>query len=524
MLALPMNAGGADQARRNGNPRPGEGSGVFVLDQRVLRIPAHVASLAPRGLADARRLVSLVPARATAIEYRLDLAKEALPASALLAMDARPAIVTCRTAREGGGFVGSAEEYRRIVAAAYDAGATVDVEHSSGLLARAEDFPERGRVVVSRHAPFGLPEDWEGLLAAMRATGARAVKLVAGAADLPASLAIAAIQKRQTDPAVSVFPMGPASAPGRVLSALFGGALVYGSVERGTAPGQVALAELLETYETARSRPIEALFGIVGTDVSASLSPFLHNALFRSRGLPFLYLPLPVADFDRSKPQELEFDPPFRGFSVTRPWKERAAATAVPSEDVRATGAANTLVLSRGRWRAENTDVDGVFDPLADHDTGEGRSAVILGAGGAARAAVVAARKLGYEVMVASRRDERAEALAKELGVDSLAWGDVAKSEADLYFNATPTGSRDEDPSAVPEEVLEYRPLVFDSVYRSDLAPTSTVRAARAAGCPVIEGVRMFAAQALRQARLFGAEEATLEEVTRLLAPSQRPA
>ncbi len=477
-----------------------------------------MASLAPRDLADARRLVSLVPAGATAIEYRVDLAREALPAPALLALDARTAIVTCRTAREGGGFEGSAEEYRRIVAAAYDAGATVDVEHSSGLLARAEGFSERRRVVVSRHSPFGLPEDWEALLDSMRATGSGAVKLVAGAADLPASLAIAAIQKRQAGSLVSVFPMGLASAPGRVLSALFGASLVYGSVERGTASGQVALADLLEIYGTARPRPIEALFGIVGADVSESLSPFLHNALFRARGLPYLYLPLPVADFDRAKPQELEFDPPFRGFSVTRPWKQGAAATAVPSADARATGAANTLLLSRGRWRAENTDVDGIFDPLADHDTGEGRSAVILGAGGAARAAVVAARKLGYEVLVASRRDESADALAAELGVDSLGWSDVARSEADLYFNGTPIGSREVDPPAVPAEVLASRPLVFDSVYRRDGSPTSTVRAARAAGCPVIEGIRMFAAQAVRQARLFGVEDATLEEVERLLA------
>ena len=357
----------------------------------------------------------------------------------------------------------------------------------------------------------------------MRAAGARAVKLVAGAADLPASLAIAAIQKRQEDSSVSVFPMGPASAPGRVLSALSGTSLVYGSVEKRTAPGQVALEDLLEIYEVARPRSIEALFGIVGADVSDSLSPLLHNALFRSRGLPFVYLPLPVADFDRARPQELVFDPPFRGFSVTRPWKLRAAGTAVPSEDVRATGAANTLVLSRGRWRAENTDVDGIFDPLADHDTGEGRSAMVLGAGGAARAAVVAARKLGYEVLVASRRNEQADALALELDVDSLAWEDVARSEADLYFNATPIGSGEEDPPALPAGVLANRPLVFDAVYRRDGTPTSTIRAARAAGCPVVEGIRMFAAQAVRQARLFGVEDATLEEVTRLLERSRRP-
>jgi shikimate dehydrogenase/3-dehydroquinate dehydratase type I len=503
-------------------PPARKGSGVFVLDQRILQLPAYIASIAPRDLEDARRLVGLVPEAATAVEYRVDLAERALPAGALLALDSRPAIVTCRTAREGGRFDGSAEEYRAVVSAAYDSGATVDIEFSSGLLLEAGAFSDRRRVVVSCHSTFALPEDWEVLLAAMGETGARAVKLVAGAADLPSSLAVAEIQKRQLDPRTAVFPMGPASAPGRILAALFGSSLVYGSgsVERRTAPGQLPLTDLLEIYGANRPRSIEALFGIVGTDVTGSFSPELHNALFRSHGLPFLYLPLPVADFDRSKPQELVFDPPFRGFSVTRPWKLRAAETAVPTEDVRATRAANTLVLSRGRWRAENTDVDGIFDPLADHDTGEGRSAVILGAGGAARAAVVAARKLGYEVMVAARRDDQADALALELDVDSLSLEDLERTEADLYLNATPIGSDDDDPPAFPARVFENRPLVFDCVYRRDGSPTPTIRAARAAQCPTIEGIRMFAAQAVRQARLFGVTDATHEEVARLLDQS----
>ena len=497
------------------------------MDEKILQLPAYVASLAPADLADARRLASLVPAGATAIEYRVDLAAEPLPAEALVALDRRPAIVTVRTVREGGRFAGSREEYRKRVASAYEAGATVDVEFSSGLLAEAGELPDRRRVVASLHCPFSMPENWSSILPAMRATGARAVKLVAGAADVPASLSIAAVQRGQDGSGVTVFPMGPASAPGRVLSALFGGSLVYGSVgsiERRTAPGQLTLEDLLSVYRVQSPRKIEALYGIVGSDVSESLSPYLHNALFRSRGLPHLYLPLPVADFDRARPQELAFDPPFRGFSVTRPWKLRAAETAVPSEDVRATRAANTLLLARGRWRAENTDVDGIFDPLADHDTGEGRSAVVLGAGGASRAAVVAAKKIGYEVLVASRRNEQADALAAELGADSLAWEDVAKSEADLYVNATPIGSSDEDPPALPASVLESRPLVFDCVYRRDGRATPTIRAARAAGCPVVEGIRMFAGQAVRQARLFGVADATQEEVTTLLSAARRVA
>jgi 3-dehydroquinate dehydratase/shikimate dehydrogenase len=494
----------------------------LILSERTLVVPGYVASLAPKSLGDARRLVARVPDAATAIEYRLDLADEPIPAAPLVELDRRAAIVTHRSLREGGRFSGSLEEYRRLVAAAYQAGAAVDVELASGLLSDRAFCPDRSRVIASLHAPFGLPDDWRERLAAMRASGARAAKLVAGTRDVVGALRVAAAQ-REAGESASVFPMGPASAPGRVLSALWGAALVYGSVDGETAAGQLSLDELLETYGVRERRAVDALYGIAGGNPSGSLSPRIHNALFRARGLPSLYLPMPVADFERELPQLLEFEPPFRGFSVTQPWKLLAARAGAPSDDVRVTAAANTLVRGRGGWRAENTDVDGVFDPLADHDTGEGRTALILGAGGAARAAAVAARRLGYEVALAARRDDEADRVSSELGVDSLGWDDVAASEADLYVNATSAGWRDGDASAVPEAVLAARPLVFDCVYRRDGRETSTVRAARTAGCATIDGLAMLGAQAVRQAQLFGVADATPEEIRGILRGAAVP-
>ncbi len=483
---------------------------------KTIPVPAYVASLAPKDAGDARRLVASVPPAANAIEFRMDLAERPIPAAALMGLDARPVILTWRSLGEGGSFSGSAEEYRRLVTEGYDAGATLDVEHARGILADRSVFPQRDRVVVSLHSPFSLPADWAPRLAAMREARARAVKLVAGAADVAAGLRIAQIQRSQ-GPGVAVFPMGTASAPGRILSAVFGASLVYGPVERDTAPGQLPIGDLLAIYEVGRPRRIEALFGVVAGSTARSLSPRLHNALFRARDLPYLYLPLQVGDFERERPHEIVFDPPFRGFAVTQPWKLAAARVGDPSEDVGLIGAANTLVRKRGSWRAENTDVDGIFDPLADHGTGEGRSAVIVGAGGAARAAVVAARRLGYEVAIAARRDAEADRLAEALHVDSIAWKDLAACEADLYLNATPVGWRDEDPSAIPVRVFEGRPLVFDCVYRRDGGETSTIHAARAARCPTVDGLRMFIVQAVRQAELFGVEGVTPEEVSDIL-------
>ncbi|HWZ85837.1 MAG TPA: type I 3-dehydroquinate dehydratase [Thermoanaerobaculia bacterium] len=484
---------------------------------RTLLVPAHVASIAGKDLPDAKRLVARVPAWVNAIEYRVDLAAEAIPPRALLEIDPRPTIVTYRTLREGGRFAGSPEEYARVVGEAYEAGAIVDVEHASGLLGEPSALPNRRRVIVSLHSPFSLPEDWRDRISAMRATGANAVKLVAGASHVEAGLRIGDLQRQYADGVVAIFPMGPTSAPGRVVSAHHAAALVYGSVEQETAPGQIPIRDLLEVYDVVRPRKFEALFGVIAGSTARSMSPRLHNALFRARDLPYLYLPLQVADFDREKPHEIEFDPPFRGFAVTQPWKLAAARTGRPSEDVRLIGASNTLVREAGSWRAENTDVDGVFDPLADHGTGEGRSAIVVGAGGAARAAVVAARRLGYEVAITARRDAEADRLAEGLHVDSLSWADLPASEADLYVNTTPVGWGDGEPSAIPMSLFEARPLVFDCVYRRDGRETSTMRAARAAKCPTVDGLQMFVVQAIRQAQLFGATGVTAEEVLGIL-------
>ncbi len=184
----------------------------------------------------------------------MDLAEKPIPAAALAALDPRPVILTWRSLSEGGSFSGSAEEYRRLVDEAYASGATVDVEHARGLLGDRDALPERERIIVSLHSPFSLPSDWEARLASMRAAGAHAVKLVAGAADLAGSLRIAELQRRQGE-GVAIFPMGPASGPGRVLAALFGSALVYGPVERETAAGQIAIGDLLVDLRSRPSAP-----------------------------------------------------------------------------------------------------------------------------------------------------------------------------------------------------------------------------------------------------------------------------
>ena len=293
---------------------------------RVLPIPAYIASLAPKDAEDARRLVARVPTAANAIEFRMDLAERPIPPPALLGLDPRPVILTWRSLAEGGNFSGAAEEYARLVEEGYAAGATVDVEHARGLLSDPGRFPERDRVIVSLHSPFSLPADWDAKVSAMRQARARAVKLVAGVADVAGSLRIAELQRDARDGAAAIFPMGPASAPGRVLSALFGAALVYGPVERETAPGQVPIGDLLSIYEVNRPRPLEALYGVSpearrGRFRRSCTTPSSGPAIFR---ISTFRSRCPTSAAER--PHEIAFDPPVAGLRRDKAVEARGGA------------------------------------------------------------------------------------------------------------------------------------------------------------------------------------------------------
>lgn len=224
------------------------------------------------------------------------------------------------------------------------------------------------------------------------------------------------------------------------------------------------------------------LLGVAGWPVAHSRSPAMHAAALAAMGLDWLYLPLPLAP-ERFEAAARAFGPSgFRGINVTVPHKKAAHALADRrSEAAAAIGAANTLTYDDGAVEADNTDAAGLIDALAGEAL-EGRSAVVLGAGGSARAAAWALREQGAEVAVVNRTRERARALARDLGVS------VADSAggADLLVNCTTVGL---DPGLAPEaaraalglDEVDPPALVVDLVYGAGPTPVEQW-AARGAG------------------------------------------
>jgi len=238
----------------------------------------------------------------------------------------------------------------------------------------------------------------------------------------------------------------------------------------------------------------------------------MHNAALRAVGLDgWEYLALPVppelfAEIVRALPAA-----GFRGVNVTIPHKEAALALAdAASPAARAIGAANTLTFEPdGTIAADNTDAPGLMEVVRTRQDPAGRRALVLGAGGAARAAVWALVGAGARVEVWNRTPARAAALARELGARHVA----APAAADIVVNATSLGLQQNIDlfKAIPlkADTFEAGSCVIDMVYGTD--ETRFLEVARSRGASVVDGLEVLVAQGV----------ASFERWTGTVAPRQ---
>jgi shikimate dehydrogenase len=256
---------------------------------------------------------------------------------------------------------------------------------------------------------------------------------------------------------------------------------------------------------------VTALAGVLGFPVAHSRSPAMMNAAFEALGLDWRYVKLPIApelfeETARALPAS-----GYKGANVTIPHKVAALELADERSDAAAAiGAANTLTFADGAIAADNTDAGGLLDSLPDPP--RGRTALVLGAGGAARAAVWALREAGAEVAVWNRTEKRAAELARELAVEHA----TRPRTADILVNATAVGLHGESDSelieALPLAGLDFE-LVVDMPYGS--GPTGLVAWARGRGARVVDGLELLVRQGARSFERWTAQPAPLEAMRR---------
>jgi shikimate dehydrogenase len=252
---------------------------------------------------------------------------------------------------------------------------------------------------------------------------------------------------------------------------------------------------------------LSTLAGVLGFPVAHSRSPAMMNAAFAELGLDWRYVKLPVPPERFDETARALPGSGFRGANVTIPHKLAAHALAdelTPAAE--AIGAANTLTFEDGLVLADNTDAGGLLDALGEEP--RGRRALVLGAGGAGRAAVWALREAGAEVAVWNRTPERAAALAAELGVERAERPD---RRADLLVNATSLGLHGED---LPAELgLEPAAVVVELVYGE--APTALYGWAESAGASVVDGLEVLVRQGARSLERWTGRRAPLDVMRR---------
>jgi len=269
-------------------------------------------------------------------------------------------------------------------------------------------------------------------------------------------------------------------------------------------------------------------FAVIGDPVAHSASPRLFAAIARELGLGLEYRAERVpagelADFLRRVRSGA-----YQGLSVTLPHKEAVLGLAdSATAAARATGAANTLAVRSGALEADNTDVAGLVRALAEHGVRlRGASVLVVGAGGAARAAVQAARVEGARtIAVANRTRERAQALVQALGGQAVALERGALQPvidgADVLVQASAAGLSRPDETPLPPGCVLHRNLtVLDMVYQP--LETALLRAARNAGARTVDGLWMLVHQGLDQLRFWIGVQAAAALAARLHAELAR--
>ena len=249
---------------------------------------------------------------------------------------------------------------------------------------------------------------------------------------------------------------------------------------------------------------------VLGHPVGHSRSPAMQNAALAELGLAgeWTYEAIEAApDVFEARVRAMR-DEGFAGANVTVPHKGAALALAdTLSETAREIGAANTLVFADEEIRAENTDADGLLNALPSSP--QGQLALVLGAGGAARAVVWALLRQGAEVAVWNRTELRSQHLCEELGGSPIAEPD--QSDFDLIVNSTAVGLGGEDPFEQLPLSPKFVPAqtVVDMVYGGE--PTALLRAAEESGASVVDGIEILVQQGALSLRIWTGLDAPLD-------------
>jgi shikimate dehydrogenase len=254
--------------------------------------------------------------------------------------------------------------------------------------------------------------------------------------------------------------------------------------------------------------------GVIGAPVRHSLSPRLHNAAYRALGLDWVYVAFEVTDGKAPAALDAMRVLGLVGLSVTMPHKTEAAARCdeLTAAAARLSSVNTVTPLDDGRLAGDSTDGAGFLRSLADARTDpSGATALVLGAGGAARAVALALTDAGARVSVSARRAAAAEAAATIAGAACVDWHDRtdAARAAHLIVNATPIGMAGDDELPLPADAVGAEQVAADLVYEPRTTPWLVAAGER--GARTVPGLGMLVHQAALQVERWTGRPAPLD-------------
>ena len=444
------------------------------------------------------------------VELRLDYIRRPVNLKRLLENRHCPVIATCRRVQEGGRWQRSEQDRLYLLRSAIANGVDyVDLEMDI-----AEKIPRYGdtKRIVSYHNLHETPDDLESIHEKMAECDPDMIK-IATMANHPVDnfKTLEICRKKNSIPTVA-FCMGEMGMPSRILCGRFGSPLTYSTFnpDRLLAPGMLTYQQMTEEFHYDEITSETRILGVIGDPIAQSLSPLIHNAAIRDKGLDYVYLPFRVHEEYLDDFIEGCKRLGVTGLSVTIPHKEQILRYAKKMDDnVVGIRAANTIVFDDEGNSGFNTDCDAAVESLSSalalpgvEEPLRGRNFLILGAGGAARAIGFGLHNAGVNVTITARDYRKSENLAGYIGCKSIDWPARQNFNCDVLVNCTPVGMHPKmDDSPFEQEWLDKKMTVFDTIYNPE--QTLLIKYAREAGCQVITGVDMFVRQAAEQFQLF---------------------
>jgi 3-dehydroquinate dehydratase/shikimate dehydrogenase len=494
------------------------------------------------------------------LELRLDSLPhpaEALPKVGEFLVRHRDAMViaTCRRKPFGGNFEGAlAAELETLMKAAQAGCQIVDLEVESAEEAaprqweklRAALRAEGAALLLSFH-DFARTGDLEQAARRIEAFRPDFIKVVSTACTLADNLTVLRlIANRSRSAEVVGIAMGEEGLVSRVLGLRAGAAFTFASFANGagtsgtkpgsgvnagskakteaglqagngiqTAPGQLTARTLRDLYRIEQLDQATRIFGVAGNPIAHSLSPLMQNTAFRRESVNAVLIPLKTSALDDLLTLVREL--PLAGVAVTMPLKQEILPHLAKSDPLTSRiGACNTLRTGAdGKLYGFNTDVAGIVRPLEKRLKLKGARIAVLGAGGAARAAVFGLVEQGAEVFIVNRTHENAVKLAAESKAQALTREQFAQGHFDVLINSTPCGMAGSKQLLPIKENELNAGLVFDLVYNP--LETPLLKLAKERGIATVTGLEMFVQQGARQFEIWTGKPAPEAEMLRVV-------